>query len=279
MAHSDGVRMSRIADTFARLRADGGRAFIAYLTAGDPSIEDTVNIVVRLAVSGVDIVELGVPFSDPLADGRVNAESAERALKAGATLARVLDAVRAIRCETPVPLVLYTYLNPLLARGFEPSVRRMAAAGVDGVLMLDLTPEEAGEEYAVLHRAGIDPICLVTPTSTDQRIRRIVRHARGFVYCISRTGVTGARREISADAAAVLARVRRHTPLPLALGFGISTVQQVRQAAVLADAVVVGSALVRRVYEAGKDPSRRESVLRWVTRMARATKARRRAGF
>ena len=265
--------MSRIADTFARLRSGGNRAFIAYLTAGDPSVDDTVDIVLRLASAGVDVIELGLPFSDPLADGRVNAESAERALKAGTTLARVLDGVRRIRLASAVPLVLYTYLNPLLARGFEPTVRRIAAAGIDGLLILDLTPEEGGDYHAILRRAGVDPICLVTPTSTDERIRRIVRHASGFVYCISRTGVTGARRELSSDAAALLARVRRHTPLPLALGFGISTAGQTRQAAALADAVVVGSALVKRLHEAGRDPERREAVIQWAAGLARATKA------
>ncbi|MBM4155024.1 MAG: tryptophan synthase subunit alpha [Lentisphaerae bacterium] len=260
----------RIDAVFRQLAKDGRKGFIAYITAGDPTVERTVEDVLRLAAAGTDLVELGVPFSDPLADGRVNVESAGRALKGGATLARVLDGVRAVRRRSGVPIVLYSYLNPLLARGFEATVRRIAAAGVDGVLILDMAVEEAPSFAPAMRAAGVAPILLVTPTSTAARMKRIAAEAAGFVYCVSRTGVTGARKDLSTDAGDVLARMRRATRLPLALGFGISTPGQAAAAAAAADAVVVGSALVDRLHGAGGDAKARAAVFAWVARMARA---------
>ncbi len=261
---------TRIDTLFDRLRRDGRKGFIAYLTAGDPSPAETVRLVLDLEKAGVDLVELGLAFSDPLADGQVNQASAERALAAGATLTAVLEAVRRIRARSEIPLVLYSYLNPLLARGFEATVRKLARAGMDGLLALDLPVEEAAPYHATMRAAGLAPICLVTPTSTDARIRAIVRAASGFVYCVSRAGVTGARNRLDAGAGGVIARARRHTRLPLALGFGISTAAQTRQAARWADAVVVGSALVERLHAADGSPRARAAVLRWVAGLAAA---------
>ncbi len=267
--------MSRIREIFQQLRRADRKGFIVYLTAGDPSLPATVERVLALVDAGVDVVELGMPFSDPLADGRVNQAAAERALAAGVTLAGVLDAVRAIRRQSPVPLVLYSYLNPLLARGLENTLMRVAEAGFDGVLPLDLPPEEAEVFQPAFQKSGLDHICLVAPTSDDQRVERIVRYASGFVYCISRAGVTGAQEQIADDAAAVTARTRRHTALPLAIGFGISTPDQAHMAATLADAVVVGSALVQRWHEADtKKDGTAEQVRSWVKEMAEAVHGR-----
>jgi tryptophan synthase alpha chain len=263
----------RIDTVFRTLAEKRRRGFIAYITAGDPTVDRTVEDVLSLAAAGTDIVELGVPFSDPLADGRVNAESAGRALRGGATLARVLDGVRKVRRSSGIPIVLYSYLNPLLARGFERTIRRIAGAGVDGVLILDMAVEEAPAFVPAMRAAGVAPILLVTPTSTADRMRRIAAEAAGFVYCVSRTGVTGARKDISSDAGDVIARMRRHTRLPLALGFGISTPAQSAAAAKAADAVVVGSALVDRLHAAGTDTKARNAVFSWVARMARAAHA------
>jgi tryptophan synthase alpha chain len=264
--------MSRIRKMFQRLRNDGGRGFVAYLTAGDPSLPATIERVLHLADLGVDLVELGLPFSDPLADGRVNQAAAERALAAGTTLVGVLDVTRVIRAHSDIPLVLYSYLNPLLAHGFEETVRAVAAAGFDGILPLDLPPEEADAFQPSFERSGLDRICLVSPTSGESRIPRIVRRARGFVYCISRAGVTGAREQLADQAGEVLRLARRYTALPLALGFGISTPDQARVAATMADAVVVGSALVQRWHEAGVVKS--EAVDRWVKEMVEAVHGR-----
>ncbi len=264
---------ARIAATFDRLAADRRRGFIAYLTAGDPTMQATVERVAQLFDAGADLVELGLPFSDPLADGRVNAESAARALAAGVRLDDVVEGVRAIRRFSDAPLVIYSYLNPLLAPGFERSVGRLASAGVDGLLVLDLPVEEAGEFLPALRSHAIAPIFLVTPTSTDERMRRIAACADGFVYCVSRTGVTGVRNELAPDATQVVRRMRRHTRLPLALGFGISTPEMVRAAAGLADAVVVGSGLVDRLHRSEGSPREREAVWAWVRSMASAAHA------
>ena len=262
--------MNRIIETFGALKRKGQKALIGYLTAGDPSVAATRDQILRLAGGGADIVELGVPFSDPLADGRVNQEAAMRALAAGATLGRILEMIAGLRRKTQVPIVIYSYINPLLAHGLETSIRKMAQAGVDGLLVLDLAAEEAEEPVALMRRHGIAPIRLVTPTSTDKRVERIAKQADGFIYCVSRAGVTGARQELSDEAGDVLALARRHTDLPLALGFGISTPEQAAAAARLADAVVVGSALVQRLHEAGRDARRRAAAYRWAGAMARA---------
>lgn len=267
--------MNRIDQCLREVRKDSRKGLIAYITAGDPSMDQTREYVFALEAAGVDMVELGIPFSDPLADGPVNQASAERALKAGATFDRLLSTIRAIRTASQIPMVLYSYLNPLLAHGFDRAVELLSQAGADGLLTLDLTPEEAIGHgyYHVLAKHGLHPICLVTPTSTDDRIRKIVRHARGFVYCISRAGVTGARAEMSHDAALVVRRTRAHTSLPIALGFGISSPATAKAAAREADAVVVGSALVQRLHEASQSanpPAALALEMNWVRSLSEA---------
>lgn len=246
---------TRIDRRLSNLRERGRKGFIAYVTAGDPSFASTEDIVLRLEDAGADIIELGIPFSDPLADGRVNQQAAERALAGGATFKGVLDCVRAIRKRSDIPLLFFSYVNPLLARGFERAAREAHAAGVDGFLVLDLPAEEMPPFARMLREQALSNICLVTPTSTEARIRAITRMAGGFVYCVSREGVTGQQPQLSAHAASLVARTRRHTRLPLALGFGISTPEQAAAAARQADAVIVGSAIVER-FAAEPDTAR-----------------------
>jgi len=241
--------VGRIAARLVQCKAEGRPAFVAFLTAGDPSLDRTVSAALELEAAGVDVLELGVPFSDPLADGPVIQRSSERALSRGVTLARVLDVVREIRKKSQLPLVLFSYLNPLLQRGLERVAAEAARAGVDGVLVTDLPPEEAEAWIAAARAAELDTIFLASPTSPDDRLRRVAEASRGFVYAISRTGVTGERQALSDDARPLVARLRALTRVPVALGFGISTPEQVREAAAAADAVVVGSALVRFLEE------------------------------
>lgn len=241
--------MGRIGARLRARKADGRPAFVAFLTAGDPSLERTVSAALELEAAGVDVLELGVPFSDPLADGPVIQRSSERALGRGVTLARVLETVCRIREKSQLPLVLFSYLNPLLQRGVGRVLGEAAAAGVDGVLVTDLPPEEAAEWVPAAREAGIDTVFLASPTSPDDRLRRVAEASRGFVYAISRTGVTGERQALSDDARPLVERLRGLTDVPVALGFGISTPEQVKQAQAVADAVVVGSALVRFLEE------------------------------
>jgi len=241
--------MGRIAAKLAQRKAQGKPAFVAFLTAGDPSLDRTVSAALELEAAGVDVLELGVPFSDPLADGPVIQRSSERALGRGVTLASVLEVVRRIREKSELPLVLFSYLNPLLQRGLERVAGEAARIGVDGVLVTDLPPEEASAWIAAARAVGIDTVFLASPTSPDERLRRVTEASRGFVYAISRTGVTGERQALSEDARPLVERLRALTDVPVALGFGISTPEQVQEAAGAADAVVVGSALVRFLEE------------------------------
>jgi tryptophan synthase alpha chain len=241
--------MSRIADAFARLRGQRRKGLVAFVTAGDPSLERTAEIALEMERGGCDVLELGVPFSDPLADGPVIQRASERALRAGVTLEAVLQLVRRVRRTSALPIVLFSYFNPLLRLGLERLAGEAAAAGVDGVLVTDLPPEEAGEWLRVARAAALDTIFLASPTSPDDRLRRVADASRGFVYAISRTGVTGEQQRLSDDARPLLERLRRLTDEPVALGFGISTPEQVAEAASVADAVVVGSALVRCLEE------------------------------
>jgi len=241
--------MSRIGPRFEQLRREGRKAFVAFLTAGDPSLERTVTAALELDRAGVDVLELGVPFSDPLADGPVIQRASERALRRGVTLSAVLDAVRRIREGSQIPLLLFSYLNPLLRRGLARLAREAREAGVDGVLVTDLPPEEAGEWLAIARGEDLDTVFLAAPTSPDERLRRVAEASRGFIYAVSRTGVTGERAALSADAGPLVERLRALTREPVALGFGISTPEQVAAAAAVADGVVVGSALVRFLEE------------------------------
>jgi len=242
-----GVSMSRIDRTFEALRKADRKGFIAYITAGDPDLERTRRLVLEFGRRGVDLVELGVPFSDPLADGPVNQAAAQRALRGGATLRDVLGLVQDIREESEMPLVFFTYFNPVYRYGLECFADRAAAVGVDGVLMLDLPLEESAEYKALMDARKMDTVFIVAPTTPEQRIRRISEYATGFVYCTSRTGVTGERERLSEALAPIVERIRRYTDKPIGVGFGISTPDHVREASRHADAVIVGSAIVRRI--------------------------------
>jgi len=238
---------TRIGRAFEARKSQGRKSFIAYLTGGDPSPEATVDLVLALERGGADVIELGVPFSDPIADGPVIQRASERALAAGTTLSRLLEAVREIRKRSEVPLLLFSYLNPLLRYGFGRLARDASTAGVDGVLLTDLSVEEAAEPVRELRGCGLDTVFLAAPTSTDRRLQLVADYSSGFIYLVSRTGVTGERQSLSEAAAPLISRMRSHTELPLALGFGIGTPDQVAEAALFADGVVVGSAIVRAV--------------------------------
>ena len=244
--------MTRIADAFARARAAGRAAFVAYLTAGDPSAEDTVALARALERAGTDVLELGVPFSDPIADGPVLQRAAARALDAGTTLAAVFEIARRIRAETRLALVLFSYLNPLLRRGLARSAREARSAGFDGALLTDVPPEEASAVQPVLRAAGLDTIFLVSPTSPASRMQSAARLSSGFLYVVSRAGTTGARETLAHDLPKTVRRARAHgLDLPVAIGFGIGSPAAAASAAKLGDGVVVGSALVRAAEEAG----------------------------
>jgi tryptophan synthase alpha chain len=251
--------VSRIADAFAHARRERRAAFVAYLTAGDPSPEATVLLARALSEAGADVLELGVPFSDPIADGPVLQRSAARALEAGTTLETVFAIAQRIREETTLPLVMFSYLNPLVRHGLARAASRARASGFDGVLVTDLPPEEATPVRRFLARAGLDTIFLVSPTSPPDRMKQAARLSSGFLYVVSRPGTTGARAAIASDLPRTVRRARRAAgKLPIAIGFGISTPETARQAAKLADGVVVGSALVRAAEVAGE--RRREAV-------------------
>ena len=245
---------TRIARRFAALRSAGELGIVAYITAGDPSMDATLQFVSALAEAGADVIELGVPFSDPLADGPTIQRASERALKAGASLAAVLELVRRIRkSNSPaneVPLVLFSYFNPILQFGLEKFAAAAAEAGADGVLVTDLTPEESAEYRAILHSRNLDTIFLAAPTSTDERMQKISDCSSGFLYLISRTGVTGAKDSLSDELPALLRRMRSFTQLPITVGFGISLPGHVSLLGGLADAAVVGSALVSEIEKA-----------------------------
>jgi len=254
--HSSLVTPSRIAAVFHRARAENRAAFIAYLTAGDPTPDRTVALAVALERAGADILELGVPFSDPIADGPVLQRAAERALARGTSLETVFQIARRIRDETRMALILFTYLNPLLRHG-KGAAREAKAAGFDGVLVTDLPPEEAREFQPGFRNAGLDTIFLVSPTSTPLRMEEAARLSSGFLYVVSRPGTTGARQTLPRDIARTVARARRAAGrLPIAIGFGIATPDAARSASRQADGVVVGSALVRAAELGGADPER-----------------------
>ena len=241
---------SRISKRFAELRSAGELGIVAYITAGDPSFDATNKFVLALAEAGADVIELGVPFSDPLADGPTIQRASERALKAGASLTGVLELVRKIRRTSQVPLVLFTYFNPILQMGLEKFAAAAAQAGADGVLVTDLTPEESEDYRRILHAQNLDTIFLAAPTSDDERLRKISACSSGFLYLISRTGVTGAKDALPDDLPGLLRRVHHFTDLPVAVGFGISLPGHVSVLGGLADAAVVGSALVSEIEKA-----------------------------
>jgi tryptophan synthase alpha chain len=241
--------MPRIKDAFVRAAARKRAAFVAYLCAGDPDFDTSLAACRAVIASGADILELGVPFSDPLADGLTNQLAAQRALSSGMTAARVFELVRKIREESDVPIVFYTYYNLVFSNGVDAYVGAARAAGVDGLLILDLPPEEAQEAEAACRKHGVDTVCIVAPTTPDSRLPRIAAAATGFIYYVSREGVTGVRDQLAGGIPEAVARIRAHTRLPVAVGFGISTRAQVAQVSALADGVVVGSALVNIIRE------------------------------
>jgi tryptophan synthase alpha chain len=241
--------MARIKDAFSRAGARGRAAFVAYLCAGDPDFDTSLAACRAVIAAGADILELGVPFSDPLADGLTNQLAAQRALRSGMTSARVLELVREIRRSSEVPIVFYTYYNLVFSNGVDAYIGAARAAGVDGILILDLPPEEAQEAEAACRRHGMDTVCIVAPTTPDSRLPRIAAAATGFIYYVSREGVTGVREQLAGGIPEAVARIRGHTGLPVAVGFGISTRAQVAQVAALADGVVVGSALVNVIRD------------------------------
>jgi tryptophan synthase alpha chain len=241
---------TRIAKRFAELRAAGELGIVAYITAGDPTLAATREYVLALAESGADVIELGMPFSDPLADGPTIQRASERALKSGTTLAGVLALVRQIRESSQVPLVLFSYFNPILQMGLEKFAAAAAEASADGVLVTDLTPEESEDYRRIMQAHHLDTIFLAAPTSTDERLVKIAACSSGFLYLISRTGVTGAKDALPDDLPALLRRARRFTQLPIAVGFGISLPGHVSVLGGLADAAVVGSALVSEIEKA-----------------------------
>ena len=239
--------MRRIEKTFARLKDEGSGGLIPFITAGDPNLNVTCALIVELASKGASVIELGVPFSDPMADGPVIQRSSERALRNGVGVEQILQTVSKAREDTEVPIVLFSYYNPLLQFGLERLAQEAASAGVDGILVTDVPPEEAEEFQNCLSAQGLDMIYLVAPTSTEARLQMIAARASGFIYAVSRTGVTGMREESSNSAEILVARVRAVTSLPVAVGFGISNKSQVDDVLRYADAAVVGSAIVAEI--------------------------------
>jgi tryptophan synthase alpha chain len=241
---------THIGKRFAELRAAGELGIVAYITAGDPTLDATHRFVLALAEAGADVIELGVPFSDPLADGPTIQRASERALKSGTSLPGVLDLVRRIRQSSQIPLVLFSYYNPILQMGLEKFAAAAAEVGADGVLATDLSPEESADYRRILHAHGLDTIFLAAPTSSDERLKLISASSTGFLYIISRTGVTGAKDSLPDELPSLLRRARHFTDLPIAVGFGISLPGHVSILGGLADAAVVGSALVAEIEHA-----------------------------
>jgi tryptophan synthase alpha chain len=259
--------MSRLADTFTRLRAAGRTGLVTYTTAGDPDLARSAEILLALDRSGADVLEVGVPFSDPLADGPVIQRATERALIAGGSLRTALKLIAQIRPLVAAPIVVFSYANPMLRLGVDAFARQAAAAGVDGVLALDLPIEEAGDFRETLATYGIDTIFLLSPTTTDARISKAAELGRGFLYGISRLGVTGARDQVESGARALVNRIRALSSMPIALGFGISRPEHVAEVGTFADAAVVGSALVSVIAESNGAPdliARVEEYVRWL---------------
>ncbi len=264
--------MSRLSDAFRDAKREKRAAFVPYVTAGDPSLERSVEIVRALARAGADVIELGVPFSDPIADGPTNQRAAERSLAAGTTLSGVLAAVEVVRQDLEVPIVLFTYANPVLRYGIGDFAEDAAAAGVDGVLFTDVPAEEMTPFEEQIGAAGLDLIMLVTPTSTRQRMKAAARFGGGFLYLVSRTGVTGVRQDLDAGLADNIRMARRVSRLPVAVGFGISTPEQVARVAEKADGVVVGSALVSRIGAMGDCDELTDEIERFACELAAACK-------
>jgi tryptophan synthase alpha chain len=256
--------MTRIEKKFAELKSEGGKGFIPYVTAGDPSLDATLKLVPALEKAGADIVELGVPFSDPIADGPVIQRATERALHNGVTLRDVLRLAGKIRKKSDVPLVLFSYFNPLLNYGLEKLAIDAIGAGFDGVLASDLTVEESDKFVRVMRSAGLNTVFLVAPTSSPERMKKIAKASNGFLYAVSRAGVTGEQNELEQDLKQFLQALRSHTNSPIAVGFGISRPEHVRAVWQQADAAIVGSSIVKEIELHSGKPDFVESVTRFV---------------
>ena len=256
--------MRVIEKRFSELNFHGHKAFIAYITAGDPSIESTIRLVKEFESNGVDIIELGIPFSDPIADGPVNQEAAIRALKNNINLGQIFDALRTIRKESQIPIIFFSYLNSILSYGMERFVNDAKDAGLNGALILDLPPEEAGDYKRLMDERDLDTIFLVSPITPPERIEIITRYASGFVYYVSQMGVTGERERISKSIASRVKEIQGHTNIPVAVGFGVSTPEQVREISKYADGVIVGSSIVKKIGEKGTQPGFEKEIGRYV---------------
>lgn len=265
---------SRISNLFNSAKAESRKAFIAYLTCGDPSPEQTASLVLALERGGTDLIELGVPFSDPIADGPVIQRASDRALRSGTTLPKLLEIVREIRRKSQIPLLLFSYLNPLLRYGFNRLAQEASQAGIDGVLLTDLCVEEATDPVRRLREQGLDTVFLAAPTSSERRLRLVAEHSSGFIYLVSRTGITGEQTSLSTAAAPLARRMRGLTDLPIAIGFGISTPEHVAEVAQISDGVVVGSAIVRFIETHAGDadlPAALETFARGLTAPLRSS--------
>jgi tryptophan synthase alpha chain len=265
--------VNRIVERFNQLRQQGRKGFIVYIGAGDPHLEATRQLALAFDRAGVDVLELGVPFSDPLADGLVNQLAAQRGLESGTTPPMVLETVKAIRRDSQIPIVLYVYFNLLHKRGLKSFIADCAAAGVDGLLVLDLPPEESDNYEALMRAAGLCHIYLIAPTTPEERMELIAQRASGFIYYVSREGVTGMQEKLSDTIGQMTAMIRRHTQLPIAVGFGISNPEQARAVARHAEAIVVGSAVVNQIAEHGKSPELVRRVGEFVNTLSAAVKS------
>jgi tryptophan synthase alpha chain len=264
--------MTRLTERFTALKERGEKALIVYVTVGDPSPERTVEIALALDRAGVDVIELGIPFSDPLADGPSIQSASFRALQNGVNVPRVLEAVRAIRKQSDIPLVLFTYYNPVFRYGVERFARDASESGADGGLLVDLTPEEAEEWLTAARAHSLDTIFLLAPTSTVERIGVVASLSTGFIYCVSRTGVTGTRDDVPPDVLEMVQRVRAQSSLPISVGFGISRPEHVRSVGAYADGVVVGSAMVNLIAEQGDSPGVVEAAQSFAESLKEATR-------
>lgn len=264
--------MNRIEERFAELRRTSKKGFVAYIGAGDPGLEATRQLALAFDRCGVDILELGVPFSDPLADGLVNQLAAQRGLESGTTPPKVLQTVAAIRRDSQIPIVLYIYFNLVHRQGVQQFIAAAAEAGVDGLLVLDLPPEESGNYERLMRDAGLCNIYLVAPTTPENRMELIAKRGSGFIYYVSREGVTGMQQRLAGNIAEMTARIRAHTGLPVAVGFGISTPDQARAVAAGAEAVVVGSAIVNRIAQMGQSTELVPGVAAFVDTLVKAVK-------
>jgi len=265
--------MNRIVAKFAQLKSAGKKGFVVYIGAGDPNLEATRQLAFAFDQAGVDVLELGVPFSDPLADGLVNQLAAQRGLESGTTTPKVLATVAAIRRDSQIPIVLYIYFNLIHKVGMEKFIADAAKAGVDGLLVLDLPPEESDSYEVLMRQAGLCHIYLVAPTTPEERMEEIVKRGSGFIYYISREGVTGMQSQVATNLAQQFSKIRAHTKLPVAVGFGVSNPQQAKLVAQDADAVVVGSAVVNQIAESGKSKDLVKRVSKFVKSLADAVKS------